>query len=111
MNNEKLIKERASVSGNKGTKQNIDWYTVEISQDSEKPEIITIFHLGFEPFQATHIKIGEYSDRKTTLLVVMMEQKPETFCFLDALETKCAQSKFQMGDAISFASYRREVDE
>lgn len=41
----------------------------------------------------------------------MMEQKPETFCFLDALETKCAQSKFQMGDAISFASYRREVDE
>lgn len=61
--------------------------------------------------EATHIKIGEYSDRKTTLLVVMMEQKPETFCFLDALETKCAQSKFQMGDAISFASYRREVDE
>ena len=41
----------------------------------------------------------------------MQGQVPTTSRFLDALETKYTQSKYQMADAISFASYRKEAND
>ena len=92
------------------TKPALIGYTVEISYDPANPEIITISHPGFEPFQAMPVKIGAYCDRHATLPAAMQEQKPTTSRFLDALETKHTQSRRQMADAISFASYRKEVN-
>lgn len=86
-------------------------YTVEIAYDPANPEIITVSHPGFEPFKAMPVKIGGYCDKKATLPAAMQEQKPTTSRFLDALERKHQQSKRQMADAISFASYRKEVND
>ena len=93
------------------TKPALIGYTVEISYDPANPEIITISHPGFEPFQAMPVKIGAYCDRHATLPAAMQEQKPTTSRFLDALETKRIKSRRQMADAISFASYRKEAND
>ena len=93
------------------TKPALIGYTVEISYDPANPEIITVSYPGFEPFQARPVKIGSYCDRHATLPAAMQGQAPTTSRFLDALETKYTQSKFQMADAISFASYRKEAND
>ncbi len=93
------------------TKPALIGYTVEISYDPAKPEIITVSYPGFEPFPAKPVKIGPYCDRQATLPAAMQGQVPTTSRFLDALETKYTQSKYQMADAISFASYRKEAND
>lgn len=93
------------------TKPALIGYTVEISYDPANPEIITVSYPGFEPFQARPVKIGSYCDRHATLPAAMQGQAPTTSRFLDALETKYTQSKYQMADAISFASYRKEAND
>lgn len=93
------------------TKPALIGYTVEISYDPANPEVITVSYPGFEPFQARPVKIGPYCDRQTALPAAMQGQVPTTSRFLDALETKYTQSKYQMADAISFASYRKEAND
>ena len=93
------------------TKPALIGYTVEISYDPAKPEIITVSYPGFESFQAIPVKIGSYCDKNTTFPASMQEQRPTTSRFLDALELKHQQSRSQMADAISFASYRKEVND
>ena len=91
-----------SVSAGKGWNEAGLYRVYGISDDPANPEIITISHPGFEPFQAMPVKIGAYCDRHATLPAAMQEQKPTTSRFLDALETKHTQSRRQMADAISF---------
>ena len=62
-------------------------------------------------FRQVPVKIGPYCDRQATLPAAMQGQVPTTSRFLDALETKYTQSKYQMADAISFASYRKEAND
>lgn len=93
------------------TKPALIGHTVDISYDPASPELLTVSYQGFEPFIATPVKIGEFCDRRPTLPAAMQEQKPTTSRFLDALEAKHEQSRRQMADAISFASYRREAND
>ena len=74
------------------------------------PEIITVSYPGIEPFEAKPLKIGEYCDKTETPPVGIQLKAPETSRFLDALEKKHEQSKRQLTDAISFASYRKGGD-
>ena len=60
--------------------------TVEISYDPAAPEVITVYHSGTEPFQATPLTIGAYCDQKPPLASSMESIEPETSRFLDALE-------------------------
>ena len=60
---------------------------------------------------AQPVRIGEFCDKNPTLPAAMQEQTPTTSRFLDALEKKHSESTRQMADAISFASYRKEVDD
>lgn len=92
------------------TKPALIGYTVEISYDPANPEIITVSYPGFEPFQASPVKIGPYCDRQATLPAAMQGQVPTTSRFLDALETKYTQSKYQIGRCdFILPSYRKEA--
>lgn len=92
------------------TKPALIGHTVEISYDPMAPEVITVSYPGFEAFQASPVKIGEYCDKGITLPAAMQKQEPTTSRFLDALEAKHEAHKQQMADAISFAGYRKEAD-
>lgn len=85
-------------------------YQVEITYDPAAPETIMVSYPGYAPFPAPPVRIGEFCDKNPTLPVVMQEQTPTTSRFLDALEKKHSESAHRMADAISFASYRKEVD-
>lgn len=93
------------------TKPALIGYKVEISYDPAAPETITVSYPGYEPFTAQPVRIGEFCDKNPTLPAAMQEQTPTTSRFLDALEKKHSESTRQMADAISFASYRKEVDD
>ena len=93
------------------TKPALIGYKVEISYDPAAPETITVSYPGYEPFPAQPVRIGEFCDKNPTLPAAMQEQTPTTSRFLDALEKKHSESTRQMADAISFASYRKEVDD
>lgn len=92
------------------TKPALIGYTVEISYDPQAPEVLTVSYPGFESFQASPVKIGEYCDKNATLPAAMQKQEPTTSRFLDALEAKHEEHRQQMADAISFEAYRKEVD-
>ena len=92
------------------TKPELIGYKVGISYDPAAPEVLTITYPGYEPFTARPLKIGAYCDKNPTLPVSMQEQKPSTSRFLDALETQHEKSREQVANAISFASYRKEVE-
>lgn len=92
------------------TKPSLIGHTVEISYDPAAPEQITISYQGMEPFTAVPLKIGPYCDKRPTLPASMQEQTPTTSRFLDALEVRHKQTQQQMANAISFASYRKEVN-
>lgn len=92
------------------TRPELIGYKVEISYDPASPEVINVRYPGYEPFTARPLKIGSYCDKNPTLPVSMQEQKPSTSRFLDALEAQYEKNRKQMADAISFASYRKEVD-
>ncbi len=85
--------------------------TVEIAYDPAAPEILTVSYPGFEPFTAHSVTIGANCDKKPVLPASMLEQTPSTSRFLDALEVDYEVSRQQMADAISFASFRKEVNE
>ena len=93
------------------TKSSLIGHTVEISYDPASPEQITVSYQGMEPFTAVPLKIGPYCDKSPALPASMQEQTPTTSRFLDALEVRHKQNQQQMADAISFASYRKEVDD
>ncbi|MCR5776379.1 MAG: DDE-type integrase/transposase/recombinase [Lachnospiraceae bacterium] len=90
------------------TKPSLIGYEVEVSYDPISPETVTISYPGIEPFKAKPLKIGEYCDKKETLPIAMQLESPGTSRFLDALDSKHKQTKKQLTDAISFASYRKE---
>ena len=92
------------------TKPELTGYKVGISYDPAAPEVLTITYPGYEPFTARPLKIGAYCDKNPTLPVSMREQKPSTSRFLDALETQHEKNREQVANAISFASYRKEVE-
>lgn len=92
------------------TKPELIGYKVGISYDPTAPEVLTITYPGYEPFIARPLKIGAYCDKNPTLPVSMREQKPSTSRFLDALETQREKNREQVANAISFASYRKEVE-
>ena len=92
------------------TKPGLIGHKVDISYDPMSPEIITVSYPGIEPFEAKPLKIGEYCDKTETPPVGIQLKAPETSRFLDALEKKHEQSKRQLTDAISFASYRKGGD-
>ena len=80
------------------TKPALIGYTVEISYDPANPEIITISHPGFEPFQAMPVKIGAYCDRHATLPAAMQEQNRQlpVFWMLWKRSIPRAGAKWQM---------------
>ncbi len=93
------------------TRPSLIGHTVEISYDPAVPEILTVSHSGYEPFQAKAVPIGSYCDSTPVLPAAMQDQKPTTSRFLDALEKKHTGSIRQQTDAICFASYRKEGGE
>lgn len=93
------------------TKSSLIGHTVEISYDPASPKQITVSYRGMEPFTAVPLKIGPYCDKSPALPASMQEQTPTTSRFLDALEVRHKQNQQQIADAISFASYRKEVDD
>ncbi len=93
------------------TRPELIGYQVDISYDPGAPETITISYPGIEPFTARPVKIGEYCDKNPTLPVAMLDQKPTTSRFLDALERKHNETMEQRADAISFGNYRKDGDE
>lgn len=93
------------------TKPALIGHTVEIAYDPASTDQITVSYPGMKPFTAVPVKIGSYCDKYPTLPVSMQEQTPTTSRFLDALEVRHGKSQQQMADAISFASYRKEVDD
>ncbi|MBE5833979.1 MAG: transposase family protein [Butyrivibrio sp.] len=90
------------------TKPALIGQVVEVAYDPLSPDILTISYPGIESFTAKPLKIGEYCDKNETLPISIQQAAPETSRFLDALEKKHEQSKKQLTDAISFASYRKE---
>ena len=74
------------------------------------PEILTISYPGYLPFTAQPLKIGSYCDKNPSLPASMQDQQPTTSRFLDALEDRHEKNREQVANAISFASYRKEVD-
>ena len=93
------------------TKPSLIGFTVEIAYDPMAPEILTIRYQGIPPFKASPLQIGEYCDQKTPLPASMLAVEPETSRFLDALEKRHKESEKRRADAISFGSYRKEVDQ
>ncbi len=90
------------------TKSSLIGYKVEVSYDPISPETITVSYPGMASFIAKPLTIGEYCDKKEPVPIGIQLKAPETSRFLDALEKKHEQSKKQLTDAISFASYRKE---
>lgn len=93
------------------TKPSLIGFSVEISYDPMAPEIITVSYPGMEPFQAEPLSIGEFCDRTPSLPVSMLDENPKTSRYLDALEKKHRDTLKHRADALSFASYGREVDD
>jgi len=93
------------------TKPALIGFEVEISYDPVKPEIIMVKYPGMEPFQAQPLKIGSFCDKNPTLPVSMLPSKPESSRLLDALVKKHAEKTDHKADAISYASFRKGVDE
>ena len=85
-------------------------FTVEVAYDPTAPEVITVHYPGTEPFQARPLRIGEYCGKSPALPVSMQAVTPETSRFLDALERRHAETVRRQAVAISFGSYRKEVD-
>ena len=92
------------------TKASLIGFTVEVAYDPTAPEVITVHYPGTEPFQARPLRIGEYCGKSPALPVSMQAVTPETSRFLDALERRHAETVRRQADAISFGSYRKEVD-
>ena len=92
------------------TKPELIGYTVEIAYDPASPEILTVIYPGYMPFMAKPLKIGSYCDVNPALPASMQGQHPTTSRFLDALEIRHKESRRQMTDAISFASFRKEAE-
>lgn len=93
------------------TKPALIGHKVTISYDPAVPETLTVSYPGYEPFVVQPLKMNEFCDKHPVLPVSMLEQKPTTSRFLDALEQRHARSQRQMADAVSFASYRKEANE
>lgn len=93
------------------TKPSLIGFKVQISYDPVTPETITVHYPGIQPFTASPLKIGEFCDKNPTLPVSMLPAEAESSRLLNALEKKHEQSRRQMADAISFASYRKEADD
>lgn len=92
------------------TKPSLIGFNVGISYDPAKPETLTIRYPGMAPFTANPVKIGEFCDRSETLPISMQPLETEESRFLYALEHKHKETKKRNADAISFASYGKEVD-
>ena len=90
------------------TKPALIGHSVEVAYDPCCPEIITVSYPGIEPFNAKPLEITEYCDPADAIPVGIQLKTPETSRFLDVLDKKHEQSKKQLTDAISFASYRKE---
>lgn len=84
---------------------------VEISYDPNAPETVTVSYPGMEPFQSRPVSIESYCNLDDPLPRSMKAVEPETSRFLDALEKQHEEHKKHRADAISFGSYRREVDD
>lgn len=82
---------------------------VEISYDPIAPEEISVKATGIPPFTAKPLQIGSYCDPRPPLPAGMTQKEAATSRLLDALEKQQARSKERMADAISFASFRKEV--
>lgn len=111
---ERLVDKGACISfqGRKyETKPSLIGYKVEISYDPAAPEKITVTHPTTGSFTAEPLKIGSFCDRSPSLPASMMEKKPETSRYLDALEKDHLEKKQIRTDALSFASYGKEADE
>ena len=93
------------------TKPALIGHKVTISYDPANPETLTVSHQGYNPFVVYPLNMGEYCDKRPVLPAAMLEQKPTTSRFLDALEQRHARAQKQMADAISFASYRKEAND
>lgn len=82
--------------------------TVEIHYDPMKPEILTVYYPGIEPFEANPIRIGSFCDPTPELPECMIPKEPETSRFLEGLMDKHKRNQELKANALSFGSYRKE---
>lgn len=93
------------------TKPELIGFTVEISYDPASPETLTVHYPGIEPFTARPLEIREFCGERDPLPVSMKECNASTSRLLDVLEKKHDSSQELTADAISFASFRKEISE
>lgn len=84
--------------------------TVEIAFDPMDCETLTVTYRDMPPFKAKPLHIGEFCGKSPVMPAHLLPKEPETSRFLDALESKHEQMKIRSAGAISFGSYRKEVD-
>lgn len=82
---------------------------VEITYDPESPETVTVSYPGIEPFESNPVRIDGRVHQTDPLPDSRKTVVPETSRFLDALEHQHEESVKRRADAISFGSYRKEV--
>lgn len=83
---------------------------VEIAYDPLDTSVITVNYQGMEPIRAKRVTISPYAQKKPPVPVAMTGSVPETSRFLDALEKRYNEENRMAADAISFGSYRKEVE-
>lgn len=86
-------------------------HKLEISYDPMDCHIITVKAPHMEPFTAAPRIVGEFCAPKDKIPETLLPTKPESSRFLKGLEAKRQQTIKLKADAISFGSYRKEVQD
>lgn len=83
--------------------------TVTISYDPMSTDVLTVHYKDMEPIRARKAEIGSFCDPKPEVPVSMLPVEAGTSRMLDLLEKKHMERQEKIADAISFSSYRKEV--
>ena len=91
------------------TKSSLIGFEVGISYDPAAPEELTVSYPGMESFKARPLSIRPFVGKKQELPQSMQPAVPSTSRMLDGLEKKHEKMISAAADAISFASFKKEV--
>ncbi len=83
--------------------------TVTVSYDPMSTDVLTVHYKDMDPIRAKKAEIGSFCDPKPEIPVSMLPIEAGTSRMLDLLEKKHLERQEKIADAISFSSYRKEV--
>ena len=83
--------------------------TVTISYAPMSTDVLTVHYKDMDPIRAKKAEIGSFCDPKPEIPASMLPIEAGTSRMLDLLEKKHMERQEKIAAAISFSSYRKEV--